>query len=130
MLTNGVKTYVAYVVAFLLLMLLIPTLIDNYSLREKVTGLEGKQTQLIADAVLRKMEVANMREAVADQELKIKAFEATAQQMAEARLKAQQEAAQRVQQLQNQIAWLKQDKGASCTAAGIGTTILNEVLPR
>jgi hypothetical protein len=128
-LTDSVKSYVAFVVAFLLLLVLIPTFIDNTSLRAKVKGLEDKQTQLLSDAVLRKMEVANMREAVADQELKILEFEATAQQMAEARLKAQQEAAQRVQQMQNRIAWLEQDKGASCTVAGIGKTILDEVLP-
>ena len=130
MLTDSIKAYMGFVVAFLLLLVLIPTFIDNTSLRAKVKGLEDKQTQLLSDAVLRKMEVANMREAVADQELKIKAFEATAQQMAEARLKAQQEAEKRVQKLQNQIAWLEQDKGASCTVAGIGTTILNEVLPQ
>ncbi|UUA73096.1 hypothetical protein [Cellvibrio sp. QJXJ] len=130
MLTDSIKAYMGFVVAFLLLLVLIPTFIDNTSLRAKVKGLEDKQTQLLSDAVLRKMEVATMREAVADQELKIKAFEATAQQMAEARLKAQQEAAQRVQQLQNQIVWLQQDKGASCTVAGIGQTILNEVLPQ
>lgn len=129
MLTGSIKAYAASLVAVLLLMMLIPTGIHNFSLHKKVEGLEDEKTKLLSDAVLRKIEVANMREAVADQELKIKAFEATAQQMAEARVKAQQEAAQRVQQLQNQIAWLKQDQGASCTAAGIGTTILNEVLP-
>jgi uncharacterized membrane protein YccC len=129
MISGSIKDYVAFVVAFLLLLVLIPTFIENISLRAKVKGLEDKQTQLLSDAVLRKIEVANMRDAVADQELKIKAFEATAQQMAEARVKAQQEAAQRVQLLQNRIAWLEQDKGASCTVAGIGKTILDEVLP-
>lgn len=129
MLANGAKAYVAGVVAFLLLMVLIPTGIENISLRAKVKGLEDQRTKLLSDSVLRKIEVAGMREAVADQELKIKAFEATAQQMAEARLKAQQEAAGRIQQLTGQITRLEQDKGASCTVAGIGTTILNEVLP-
>lgn len=129
MLANSAKAYVAGVVAFLLLMVLIPTGIENLSLRAKVKGLEDQRTKLLSDSVLRKIEVAGMGEAVADQELKIKAFEATANQMAEARFKAQQEAAGRIQQLTGQIVRLQHDQGASCTVAGIGTTILNEVLP-
>lgn len=129
MISGSIKAYAACVAAFLLLMILIPTGIHNMALHKRVEALEDEKTKLLSDAVLRKIEVANMRDAVADQELKIKAFEATAQQMAEARVKAQQEAAQRVQLLQNRIAWLEQDKGASCTVAGIGKTILDEVLP-
>lgn len=129
MITGSIKAYIAGVVAVLLLMVLIPTFIHNATLQRKVKVLEDRNTQLISDSILRKMAVENMRTAVADQELKIKAFETTAQQMAEARLKAQQQAAQRIEQLNNRVAWLEKDKGASCTAAGIGQTILNEVLP-
>jgi F420-0:gamma-glutamyl ligase len=129
MITGSIKAYVAGLVAVLLLMLLIPTFIHNATLQHKVKTLEDRNTQLISDSILRKMAVENMRTAVADQELKIKEFENIAQRMAEARLKAQQEAAQRILTLNNRIAWLEQDKGASCTAAGIGKTILDEVLP-
>ena len=84
---------------------------------------------LVAEALVKRMEVQGLMDSLGDQERRIQAFEQTAQQMAQARLKAQQEAAQREQQLRNRIAWLEQDKGASCTVAGIGQTILNEVLP-
>jgi TolA-binding protein len=129
MLTGNIKAYIASVLVVLLLMVLVPTFIHNATLQRKVKGLEDRNTQLISDSILRKMAVENMRTAVAEQELKIKEFEVAAQQMAEARLKAQQQAEQRIEQLTNRIAWLEQDKGASCTAAGIGKTILDEVLP-
>jgi TolA-binding protein len=129
MLTGNIKAYIASVLVVLLLMVLVPTFIHNATLQRKVKGLEDRNTQLISDSILRKMAVENMHTAVAEQELKIKEFEATAQQMAEARLKAQQQAEQRIEQLNNRVAWLEKDKGASCTAAGIGKTILDEVLP-
>lgn len=103
--------------------------VENYSLTGKVKQLEADKTTLQAEALIKRMEVQGLMDSLGDQERRIQAFENTAKQMAEARLKAQQEAAQRVQQLQNHIAWLQKDKGASCTVAGIGKTILDEVLP-
>jgi hypothetical protein len=129
MLTARIKSYIAGVVAVLLLLVLIPTGIHNVALQRKVKQVEAENTTLLAEAMIKRMEVQGLVDAIGEQEKRIKAFEATAQQMAAARLKAQQEAAQRVTQLNNRIAWLEQDKGTSCTAAGIGKTILNEVLP-
>ncbi len=82
MLTGNIKAYLASLLVVLLLMVLVPTFIHNATLQRKVKVLEDRNTQLISDSILRKMAVENMRTAVADQELKIKAFEATAQQMA------------------------------------------------
>jgi len=129
MLTDSIKAYVAGVVAVLLLLVLIPTGIHNFALQAQVKQLETDKTTLHAKALIKRMEVQGLMDSLGDQEKRIQAFEETAKQMAEARLKAQQEAAQRVKQLQNRIAWLEQDKGASCTVAGIGKTILDEVLP-
>lgn len=129
MVTSTLKTYVAGAVAFLLLMLLIPTGIHNIALQSKVKQLETDKTTLTAEALIKRMEVQGLADAIADQNQKITEFENVAKQMADARLKAQQEHAQRVAQLTGQIARLQNDKGASCTVAGIGTTILNEVLP-
>jgi TolA-binding protein len=129
MITDSIKAYIAGVVAVLLLLVLIPTGIHNFALQAEVEQLETDKTTLKAEALIKRMEVQGLVDAIGDQEKKIKEFEATAQQMAEARLKAQQQAAQRIEQLNNRIVWLEQDKGASCTAAGIGKTILDEVLP-
>lgn len=129
MISGNIKAYMAGVVAVLLLLVLIPTCIHNIALQSQVKQLESDKTTLQAEALIKRMEVKGLMDSLGDQERRIQEFENTAKQMAEARLKAQQEAAQRVQQLQNRIAWLEQDKGASCTAAGIGQTILNEVLP-
>lgn len=128
-LTDSIKAYIAGVVAVLLLLVLIPTGIHNFTLQAEIEQLETDKTTLQAEALIKRMEVQGLMDSLGDQERRIQAFENTAKQMAEARLKAQQEAAQRVQQLQNHIAWLQKDKGASCTVAGIGKTILDEVLP-
>lgn len=128
-LTDSIKAYIAGVVAVLLLLVLIPTGIHNFTLQAEIEQLEADKTTLQAEALIKRMEVQGLMDSLGDQERRIQAFENTAKQMAEARLKAQQEAAQRVQQLQNHIAWLEKDKGASCTVAGIGKTILDEVLP-
>lgn len=128
-LTDSIKAYIAGVVAVLLLLVLIPTGIQNFTLQAEIEQLEADKTTLQAEALIKRMEVQGLMDSLGDQERRIQAFENTAKQMAEARLKAQQEAAQRVQQLQNHIAWLQKDKGASCTVAGIGKTILDEVLP-
>lgn len=128
-LTDSIKAYIAGVVAVLLLLVLIPTGIHNFILQAEIEQLETDKTTLQAQALIKRMEVQGLMDSLGDQERRIQAFENTAKQMTEARLKAQQEAAQRVQQLQNRIAWLEQDKGASCTVAGIGKTILDEVLP-
>lgn len=129
MLTGNIKAYLAGLVAVLLLLVLIPTGIHNFALQAKVKQLENEKTALVAESVIKKMEVTGLMNSLGDQEKRIQAFEATAKQMAEARIKAQQEAATRIQSLENQIDWLEQDKGASCNAAGIGTAILKEVLP-
>lgn len=129
MLTDSIKFYIAGVVAIVLLMLLIPSTVENISMRASVKRLEQEKTTLLAEAMIKRMEVNGLVDAIADQNKKITEFEETAKRMLDARLKAQQEAAQRVKQLQNRIAWLEQDKGASCNAAGIGKTILDEVLP-
>ncbi|WP_331352577.1 hypothetical protein [Cellvibrio sp. UBA7671] len=128
-LNDSIKAYIAGVVAVLLLLVLIPTGIHNFTLQAEIEQLEADKTTLQAEALIKRMEVRGLMDYLGDQERRIKAFEETAKQMAAARLKAQQEAAQRVNQLQNRIAWLEQDKGASCTVAGIGKTILDEVLP-
>lgn len=128
-LTDSIKAYIAGVVAVLLFAVLIPTGIHNIALQHKVEQLEADKTTLQSEALIKRMEVQGLMDSLGDQERRIKAFEETAKQMAEARLKAQQESAQRVQQMQNHIAWLEQDKGASCSVAGIGKTILDEVLP-
>jgi outer membrane murein-binding lipoprotein Lpp len=129
MLTGSTQKYIASLVAVFSLMLLIPSVIENMSLRKSVTRLENEKTTLLAEAMIKRAEVNGLVSAVDEQNKKITEFENVAKQMAAARLKAQQEAAQRVAQLNNRIAWLEQDKGASCNAAGIGKTILNEVLP-
>lgn len=129
MLTNNLKTYLAGGVAVLLLMLLIPTGIHNFTLQAKVKQLETDKTTLTAEALIKRMEVQGLVDSIADQNKKITEWENAAKQMAEARAKAKQEHADRIQQLNGRIAWLEQDKGASCTVAGIGKTILDEVLP-
>lgn len=129
MLTGNIKAYVAGLVAVLLLLVLIPTGIHNVALQAQVDQLETDKTTLLAEAMIKRMEVSGLMDSLGDQEKRIQAFENTAKQMAEARLKAQQESAQRVQQMENHIAWLEKDRGASCTVAGIGKTILDEVLP-
>jgi len=129
MLTGNIKAYVAGILAALLLLVLIPTGIHNFALQAQVEQLETDKTTLVAESMIKKMEVTGLMNSLGDQEKRIQAFEATAKQMAEARVTAQKEAATRIQSLENQIDWLTQDKGASCNAAGIGTAILKEVLP-
>lgn len=130
MITASIKATIASVVAGLLLLLLIPTGCQNIALKLQIKELQQDKTTLLAEAVIKRLEVQGLVDAIADQNDKITAFENTAAKMAQARLKAQQEAEQRIAQLNNRIAWLETDKGASCTATGIGQTILNEVLPR
>lgn len=115
--------------AGLFLLLAVLTGLQNLSLKSDIETLEQDKTTLLAEAMIKRMELTGLINSLGDQEKKIQAFEETANQMLEARLKAQQESAGRIQQLTGQIARLEQDKGASCTVAGIGQTILSEVLP-
>jgi hypothetical protein len=129
MVTGNIKAYVAGVVAVLLLLILIPTAIHNYSLQLNVIELEAEKTKMFSDAIVKKMELAGLRDAIAEQNKHINELEAQTARMRAEGEKAKQEAAGRVLMLNNRIAWLEKDKGASCNAAGIGKTILDEVLP-
>ncbi len=127
--TSNIKAYVAGVVAVLLLLVLIPTGIHNFALQSKVEKLETDKTTLQAEAFIKRMEVTGLQNAIGEQNKKITELEQQTEVMKKQRQDALQQAAGQIQALAGQINRLQQDHGKSCTVAGIGSTILKEILP-
>ncbi len=126
---DSIKQYVAGVVVVLLLLVLIPTGIHNVALQSKVEKLEGDKTTLQAEALMKRMEVTGLQNTIGEQNKKITELEQQTIVMKKQRQDALEQAAGQIQALTGQINRLQQDQGKSCTVAGIGSTILKEILP-
>jgi hypothetical protein len=127
MLTDSIKTYFAGALVVLLLMILIPTGLANMALKVKLGNLENEKTTLLAEAMIKRMELSALSDAIGEQSKKVVEFEATTKKMAQARLAAQEKASTRINQLQAGIARLQQENAQGCTAEGIRSKILREL---
>lgn len=126
---NSIKNYLTSGVAVLLLLVLIPTALQNITLKQIVETLETDKTTLKAEALQKRFEIKGLELVIDDQNKRIDKLGKETREMQAQKQQALLESAKRVAQLNDQVARLQFDKGKSCTVAGIGSTILNEVLP-
>lgn len=125
---NIIKNYIAAIVALLLVALLIPVGIDNFAQHKRVKSLIEKNNSLMVSEALRQLEVAGLTVAIETQNQKIEGFENTSKKMAQARTEAQKDADRQIKQLSMKIARLESEKAIGCTAEGMRTKILREVM--
>lgn len=126
---DSIKNYLASGVAVLLLLVLIPTALQNVSLKQTVETLQADKTTLKAETLQKRFEIKALELVIDDQNQRIDKLGKETREMQAQKQQALLESAKRVAQLNDQVARLQFDKGKSCTVAGIGSTILNEVLP-
>lgn len=126
---NSIKNYLAGGVAILLLLVLIPTGLQNMSLKQTIETLQTDKTTLKAEALQKRIEIKALELVIDEQNIRIDKLGKETRAMQAQKQQALEESAKRVAQLNDQVARLQFDKGKSCTVAGIGSTILNEVLP-
>ncbi len=126
---DSIKKYLVSGVAILLLLVLIPTTLQNISLKQTVETLQADKTTLKAEALQKRFENKALELVIDEQNQRVDELGKETREMRAQKQQALQESAKQVAQLNDQVARLQFDKGKSCTVAGIGSTILKEVLP-